>query len=70
MADKHMRKLIGAVPDGTYNGMAIVEDAGHGLGDLEINAQVTIKGETCQQVPVKTGADQAPVGRLSYSMSP
>lgn len=47
MADKHMRKLIGAVPDGTYNGTAIVEDAGHGLGDLEISAQVTIKGENC-----------------------
>ncbi|MBP7002142.1 hydantoinase B/oxoprolinase family protein [Amaricoccus sp.] len=47
MADKHMRKLIAAVPDGTYSGTAILEDAGHGFGDFEITARVTIKGDTC-----------------------
>jgi N-methylhydantoinase B len=47
MADKHMRKLIAEVPDGTYTGTAILEDAGHGFGDFEITARVTIKGETC-----------------------
>jgi N-methylhydantoinase B len=31
------------VPDGTYEGMAILEDAGHGYGDFEIKAKVTIK---------------------------
>ncbi len=44
MAEAHMRKLIAAVPDGTYSGTAILEDAGHGFGDFEIRAEVTIKG--------------------------
>jgi N-methylhydantoinase B len=47
MADKHMRKLIAQVPDGSYSGTAILEDAGHGFGDFEITARVTIKGDTC-----------------------
>jgi N-methylhydantoinase B len=47
MADRHMRKLIAEVPDGTYTGMAILEDAGHGFGDFEITATVTIKGDSC-----------------------
>lgn len=47
MADKCMRSLIKKVPDGTYTGSAIVEDAGHGLGDLEITATVTVKDDTC-----------------------
>jgi N-methylhydantoinase B len=47
MADKHMRKLIAEVPDGSYSGTAILEDAGHGFGDFEITARVTIKGDTC-----------------------
>jgi N-methylhydantoinase B len=48
MADRHMRALIGSVKDGTYTGSAIVEDAGHGFGDLEITATVTIKGDSCR----------------------
>lgn len=47
MADRQMRALIGAVPDGTYVGTAILEDAGHGYGDFEITATVAIKGDTC-----------------------
>ncbi|HUN48707.1 MAG TPA: hydantoinase B/oxoprolinase family protein, partial [Stellaceae bacterium] len=47
MADRHMRALIKAVPDGTYEGAAILEDAGHGHGDFEIKARVTIKRDTC-----------------------
>ena len=39
--------MIKEVPDGTYTGRAIVEDAGHGLGDLEITATVTVKDDTC-----------------------
>uniref|UniRef100_UPI0013CFD9B0 hydantoinase B/oxoprolinase family protein n=1 Tax=Klebsiella pneumoniae TaxID=573 RepID=UPI0013CFD9B0 len=41
MADRQMRALIRAVPDGTYKGTAILEDAGHGFGDFEISATVT-----------------------------
>lgn len=47
MADRHMRSLIRTVPDGTYVGTSILEDAGHGFGDFEITATVTIKGDNC-----------------------
>lgn len=47
MADRHMRSLIKTVPNGTYEGVAVLEDAGHGFGDFDIKATVTIKDETC-----------------------
>ncbi|MAS04861.1 MAG: hydantoinase [Ahrensia sp.] len=47
MANKHMNTLIAEVPDGTYKGTAILEDAGHGFGDFEITATVTIEGPNC-----------------------
>jgi N-methylhydantoinase B len=47
MADRHMRSMIRGIPDGTYTGTATVEDAGHGFGDLDITATVTIADDTC-----------------------
>jgi len=47
MAERQMRSLISSAPDGVYKSTAIVEDAGHGFGDLPINATVTIKGDSC-----------------------
>ncbi|HXH02937.1 MAG TPA: hydantoinase B/oxoprolinase family protein [Candidatus Competibacteraceae bacterium] len=47
MADRHMRSLIRSVPDGVYRGAAVLEDAGHGLGELEIRATVAIRGDCC-----------------------
>jgi N-methylhydantoinase B len=47
MADRHMRSLIKAVPDGNYRGTAVLEDAGHGFGDIEITADLTITGDNC-----------------------
>jgi N-methylhydantoinase B len=47
MAERQMRTLISEVPDGTYEGSAILEDAGHGFGDFEIKAKVTITGDNC-----------------------
>ena len=47
MAEAHMRSLIAKVPDGTYTGTAILEDAGHGFGDFDITATVTITGDSC-----------------------
>jgi N-methylhydantoinase B len=47
MADRHMRSLIRGVPDGTYVGTAVLEDAGHGFGDFDITATVTVKGDRC-----------------------
>jgi N-methylhydantoinase B len=47
VAERQMRSLIAAVPDGSYEGVAILEDAGHGYGDFEIKARVTISGDNC-----------------------
>jgi N-methylhydantoinase B len=47
LADRHMRSLIKTVPDGSYEGTAILEDAGHGFGDIPITATVTIKDDAC-----------------------
>jgi N-methylhydantoinase B len=47
MAEAHMRSLIAKVPDGIYTGTAVLEDAGHGFGDFDITATVTIKGDSC-----------------------
>ncbi len=44
MADRHMRSLIETIPDGTYSESAILEDAGHGFGDLEIKTTITVTG--------------------------
>lgn len=45
MADRHMRALLREVPDGFYSGTAVLEDSGHGLGQLSITAQVEIRGD-------------------------
>lgn len=47
LADKHMRSLIREVPDGRYKGTAVLEDAGHGFGDFDITATVTIRDDSC-----------------------
>jgi N-methylhydantoinase B len=45
MADRHMRSLIGSIPDGVYSGEAQLEDAGHGFGTLTIQTRVEISGD-------------------------
>lgn len=47
MANAHMNSMFLQVPDGTYSGTAILEDAGHGYGDFDITATVTITGDRC-----------------------
>ena len=47
MAERSMRNLISGVPDGSYEASAVLEDAGHGLGELEIRATVRIAGDQC-----------------------
>ena len=47
MADKHMRNLIKKIPNGEYIGKATLEDAGHGLGDINITANLKIKDDSC-----------------------
>lgn len=47
MAERSMRHLFASVRDGTYEASAVLEDAGHGLGELTITARVTIAGDQC-----------------------
>ena len=47
MADRHMRNLIKEIPNGEYIGKATLEDAGHGLGDIDITANLKIKDDSC-----------------------
>ncbi|UTW12288.1 caprolactamase subunit beta [Marinobacterium rhizophilum] len=44
-ADQQMRSLVRSVPDGEYLGSAVLEDAGHGFGEMEITAKVTVQGD-------------------------
>lgn len=46
LAEQQMRRFIAQIPDGTYSGSAVVEDMGHGYGDIEIRATVAVRGET------------------------
>ncbi|OIN12771.1 hydantoinase B/oxoprolinase family protein [Oceanisphaera psychrotolerans] len=45
MADRQMRSLIRDVPDGVYQGSAVLEDAGHGFGEMEITSTITVTGD-------------------------
>ena len=47
MADRHMRSVIASVPNGSYVGSAVLEDAGHGLGDFTITAHLTVTDDHC-----------------------
>jgi N-methylhydantoinase B len=46
MADRQMRALFEAVPDGEYFGSAVLEDSGHGFGEMEITSKVTVTGDS------------------------
>lgn len=46
MAERHMRSLVAEIPDGSYTGTALLEDAGHDLGDIEITADLTVNGDS------------------------
>ena len=45
LAERQMRKFVTDIPDGTYHGSSVLEDAGHGFGDIRITAEVTVKGD-------------------------
>ena len=44
VAERKMKEWIGFLPDGDYHGSSWVQDDGHGSGDFEIKAMVSIKG--------------------------
>lgn len=45
LAESQMRRRIADLPDGVHKGRRLVEDIGHGLGDKEIEATVTVEGD-------------------------
>ena len=45
LAETQMRAFIADIPDGRYRGSSVLEDAGHGCGDIEIAADVTVEGD-------------------------
>jgi len=45
VAERKMRDWISTLPDGVYHGSSWVQDDGHGSGDFEIKAMVTIQGD-------------------------
>lgn len=45
LAEAQMRAFIADIPDGRYRGSSVLEDAGHGCGDIEITADVTVEGD-------------------------
>lgn len=53
MAERHMRSLIASIADGTYHGEAILEDSGHGLGNLLITADITIASD-CAHIVINS----------------
>lgn len=47
-AEALMRSEIVSMPDGSYEGRAVIEDDGHGSGELEITANLEIEGDLMQ----------------------
>ena len=45
LAEAQMRAFIADIPDGRYRGSSVLEDAGHGCGDIEIAADVAVEGD-------------------------
>lgn len=45
LADKQMRSLVASIPDGRYSGKAVLEDSGHGFGELTISTIVEVTGD-------------------------
>lgn len=45
LAEAQMRGFIAEIPDGCYRGSSVLEDAGHGCGDIEIAAEVQVQGD-------------------------
>jgi N-methylhydantoinase B len=66
LAEQQMRRRISELPDGTFIGSRLVEDLGHGLGDLEVGVTATIAADTLRialsapaQIPFYTNSYRA-----------
>jgi N-methylhydantoinase B len=70
-AERKMRAFIRSLPDGVYEGSCMVHDDGHGSGDLEIKAKVSIKGDELNidlDSPKQTRSYNNCYPPLAYSM--
>lgn len=45
LADREMRAMIARIPDGVTRASVLLEDIGHGLGDMQLRAEATVTGE-------------------------
>jgi N-methylhydantoinase B len=45
LADREMRTMIARVPDGVTRASVLLEDIGHGFGDMYLHAEATVVGE-------------------------
>lgn len=66
LADAQMREVIASLPDGTHTGERLVEDIGHGLGDMRVGVEVSVAGDTLkvsleaeEQLPFYTNSFRA-----------
>jgi N-methylhydantoinase B len=66
VAEQQMRRRIAALPDGSFSGSRLVEDLGHGLGDLEVGVTAAIAGDRLRvalsappQIPFYTNSYRA-----------
>jgi N-methylhydantoinase B len=46
LSERHARRIVSAWPDGTWHGVALLDDDGHGREDIAIRASCTKQGET------------------------
>ena len=46
LAQHQMQRFIRAIPNGVYQGSSVLEDAGHGFGDITITATVTVSDDS------------------------
>jgi len=64
-AERHARGIVAAWRDGTYEGLALLDDDGHGTEDIRIHARVTVAGS---DVTVDlTGSDNQVAGFVNSS---
>jgi N-methylhydantoinase B len=64
-AERHARSIVAEWRDGTYEGVAVLDDDGHGTEDIRIHARVTVAGS---DVTVDlSGSDSQVVGFVNSS---
>jgi N-methylhydantoinase B len=68
-AERQVRAVIGAWPDGVYHGAAVLDDDGHGAEDVYIRARVTCRTRT-RRSPASSTPPIPTCARRWWSRSP